>query len=139
MENKETTAQVDKMKNLVSKLTGAVQTPPVQVQETNENDKHQNIKTEKKEVTKERKQRKKTNTNASAIGSEIINQIRNIEIDDTTAASIHIRFPANLHSKLLAMKMAKVTAQKFTVFAVMRLMDDPEIKDAIKKILNDLE
>src|SRR5690606_26274162 len=136
MENKQLNEQELKMKSLLSKLEGAIKATPEQAKDKVNNTNEDNTN-EKKEVTKERKPRKKKKPVAAE--SDIINQIRSIEIDDTSAASIHIRFPAHLHAKLLAMKMAKVTAQKVAVFAVMRLMDDPEIKDVIKNILNDLE
>lgn len=145
MENNHEPKQ-DKMKDLVSRLKQTTANPSGVKANIIEQDLslENNIENPKgKEVEKEEPKQKKTRKKKQAItidkDGDIIQQIRSIEIDDSTAASMHIRFPVQIHSKLLALKMKKVSAQKFTIFALMRLMEEPEIKDTIKQILNDLE
>jgi len=98
---------------------------------------------QKKEADAEEQKTKKTRRKKreASPGEEdgIIQRIRNFEMDDGPAAAMHVRLPEQIHSKMLALKMKKLSAQKITLFALMRLMEEPEIKNTIKQILNDME
>jgi len=97
----------------------------------------------KKEVAGEEHKTKKTRGKKREASPEeeggIIQRIRNIEIDDGAAAAMHVRLPEQIHSKMIALKTKKLSAQKITLFALMRLMEEPEIKNTIKQILHDME
>lgn len=95
--------------------------------------------TERKEEKKTWHQSEKREKSSEQITTGLIEDIRSLEIDETGGTYVHLRISAQMHSKLMALKLAKVSAQKFGAFALLQLLEHPEIKKHIKKILNDLE
>lgn len=91
-----------------------------------------------KEVKEEQKRSRKKHGAASA-HSELIEAIMSVETDEKGGTYMHLRISRQMHKKLLALKLAKISAQKFGTYALMQLFEEPEIKIAIKKILNGLE
>jgi len=98
---------------------------------------------QKKEVDREEQKTKKTRRKKREAAQEeeggIIQRIRSFEVGDGAAAAMHVRLPEQIHSKMIALKTKKLSAQKITLFALMRLMEEPEIKNTIKQILHDME
>lgn len=94
---------------------------------------------ERKEEKRTWHQREKKGNSSGQITTGLMEDIKSLEIDETGGTYIHLRISAQMHSKLMALKLAKVSAQKFGAFALLQLLEHPEIKKNIKKILNDLE
>jgi cytochrome P450 len=69
----------------------------------------------------------------------IIELILNAEKREELAGMIHIRLPTKTYRKLIALNAAKITMQKFAVFAINKLLEHPDIKQKLKDVINDMD
>ncbi len=69
----------------------------------------------------------------------IIELILNAGKGDELAGMIHIRLPTKTYRKLIALNAAKITMQKFAVFAINKLLEHPDIKQKLKDVINDMD
>lgn len=69
----------------------------------------------------------------------IIEMILDSGNGEKMANMIHIRLPVKTYRKLIALNAAKITMQKFAVFAITRLLEHPDIKMKLKEVINDMD
>ncbi|MEL7585300.1 MAG: hypothetical protein AAGU19_01215 [Prolixibacteraceae bacterium] len=69
----------------------------------------------------------------------IIELILNAGKGEELAGMIHIRLPTKTYRKLIALNAAKITMQKFAVFAINKLLEHPDIKQKLKDVINDMD
>ncbi|WP_423128541.1 hypothetical protein [Gaoshiqia sp. Z1-71] len=69
----------------------------------------------------------------------MIELILNSGNGEKMANMIHIRLPVKTYRKLIALNAAKITMQKFTVFAINQLLEHPDIKEKLKEVINDMD
>ncbi|MGV8135967.1 MAG: hypothetical protein AB2L20_12190 [Mangrovibacterium sp.] len=72
-------------------------------------------------------------------GRSIIEQILESGKGQEMAGMIHIRLPIKVYRKLITLNAAKITMQKFTLFAIKALLEHPEIKTKLKDVINDMD
>lgn len=94
-------------------------------------------KNERKEVVKEKKTRKKKEV-VKVTDGDLVSQIKSFTFDDAESM-IHLRISPSMHRKLIALNAAKISTQKFGVFAILQLLEHPDIKEILKKMRNDLD
>lgn len=84
---------------------------------------------------------KKANQGIQHPGTDqsIIEQILESGKGEEMAGMIHIRLPTKVYRKLIALNAAKITMQKFTLFAIKALLEHPEIKMKLKDVINDMD
>lgn len=89
---------------------------------------------EKKEEPKPEKKKEKK---AGHVDGNIITQI--LSCKNEGDEMIHIRLNVKTHRKLIALLAAKVTIQKFSVFAIERMLEHPDVKAKLNEIKNNMD
>ncbi len=69
----------------------------------------------------------------------LVEVILNSGNGEKMANMIHIRLPVKTYRKLIALNAAKITMQKFAVFAINQLLEHPAIKKKLKEVINDMD
>ncbi len=76
----------------------------------------------------------------SLIGeSPVIRQIRDCGQGESLPQMVHIRLSGKDYRKLITLGAAKISAQKLTLYAIRQLLEQDEIKQLLKTLIDDLD
>lgn len=71
--------------------------------------------------------------------SALIEQIRDCGKGEIFSQMVHIRLSGKDYRKLITLGAAKISAQKFTLYALRQLLEQDDVKQLLKTLIDDLD
>jgi hypothetical protein len=97
---------------------------------------HRETSTPNKDAPRVSEPREKADAKAKRKNGSLLDEIKSSKQVDKDEPMVHIRLPRRTHLKLSTLN---ISIQKFALYAIEDLLEQNEIKEELKRILNELD